>query len=503
MESTNNWFSSSIKVQIITVVGGIFSILTILTTMGILLQWRALVLERQQDNVASFARAFSVPVTDILIHSDNQQSGAEFLESQINSFMENVDDLIYTSVVNPALQIIAHSELRMFGDHIEDPHLIKAIQSVEDQTRIYYSDGKWIIEAMQPLKIGNKQWGTLILGMDATHFHSNISRTFIRYTIIAMLALGLVLTFIYLFVDRILASLNELIEEVDKTDIDQKEPLRIKSRNDEIGVLISRFGKLRKRLQDSKDELQKIHHQVYQTEKLASIGRLAAGVAHEVNNPLNGIRFCIYGIQEEPENKKQTQAYLKLINEGLEQIESVVTKLLGFSREKTSLPAEVDISEQIQIVIDLLEFRISKSNVQIVTKHEPRSRPFLIDGKLIQEIMMNLLLNSLDATGPNGQIVIQTAFIEDQFVRIRVKDNGCGIPEENLEKVFEPFFTTKETGKGTGLGLSVTMGAIKAMGGTIEIESRLNKGTIFEITLPEQTEHAEEGFEKPFIYPSS
>jgi len=240
---------------------------------------------------------------------------------------------------------------------------------------------------------------------------------------------------------------------------------------------------MKKRLEKSKIELEIAQKQIYQAEKLASIGRLASGVAHQVNNPLNGIKSCIYAIQKEPENLKQTNEYLELINEGLNNIETVVQKLLGFARQEHNHKTKIDINESIQKVINLLDYRLKDKLITLNLNFSSNLPLIEFDYFLFQEVIMNLLLNSFDAVSQNGKIDIKTEMIEDRLL-IEIKDNGIGIPKENLQKIFDPFFTTKEVGVGTGLGLSVCLNIIESYGGTISVSSIQGEETIFTVEIP-------------------
>ena len=251
-----------------------------------------------------------------------------------------------------------------------------------------------------------------------------------------------------------------------------------------IGFLYKHFALLKKRLDISKNELEQAQKQIYQAEKLASIGRLASGVAHQVNNPLNGIKSCLYAIQKEPADVPQTKEYIELINEGIENIEIVVKKLLGFARQQSTSENFIDINDSIVKVINLFEFRLREKNIDIRLNLEKELGNIKIDHHLFQEVIMNLLLNSYDAINKNGEIIISTGKIGEAQIFVQIKDNGIGISTEDLKKIFDPFFTTKEIGTGTGLGLSVCLGIIESHDGKIDVQSTENAGTTFRITLP-------------------
>ena len=170
------------------------------------------------------------------------------------------------------------------------------------------------------------------------------------------------------------------------------------------------------------------------------------------------------------------------MDEGLNHIETVVQKLLSFSRQSTTHPQPISINKEIDIVLSLLEYRLDQRRIEIIRRFKDDLPRVMADAHLIQEVFMNLLLNSFDAVGDEGQITIETG-LKGNELYCKLSDNGTGIPKDLLNNIFEPFFTTKEEGKGTGLGLAVSLGIIEAHGGKIDVKSKKGS-TTFKITLP-------------------
>jgi two-component system, NtrC family, sensor kinase len=483
------WFQSSIKLRIIVYIGSVISLLMIVISIGVLLQWRSLIISQQTENTESFARAFSIPVIETLIQTESTlPPTVSMLETHIQNFQENVDGIRYISVQDTDNNILAHSDLSFYGQRIDDPTLLQLAYTREPLTRIFPSNGGWIMETYHPLRIGEKRWGSVILGFDVTPMRDQIENSFFLLLMLTLSAILVTLGLLYYFIHKVMHSLKVLVSEVDRINLDSFEKSRLEPRTDEIGYLMDHFEMLKKRLNESKNQLASAQHQIYQAEKLASIGRLASGVAHEVNNPLNGMRFCVYNIQKDITNTEQTREYLTLINEGLAQIESVVTKLLGYSKQRPKDPEFVDISKQIWVVIDLLEYRIKEKNIAVEVDVAEDLPLIKVDPNLIQEMLMNLVLNSVDAVNHDGFIGI-SAFASSGILVIKVYDNGSGIAPDDLEHIFDPFFTTKETGKGTGLGLSVTHGIVESHNGSIRVNSEQHRFTEFEIQLPVEMHH--------------
>lgn len=486
-----NWFKASIKLRILTVIGSVVSALMIVISIMILLQWRSLIIEQQESNAKSVTRAFSIPVIETLIHAGRHgRIQEDLLENHIRNFMEHVPEIVYISIQDNSHRIIAHSNLALYNTIVPEDSRITANGTGRPLTSIFPDETHgWILETRLPLQIGEKRWGLVHIGFEAASTREKIGRAFFQLLFLTVAALAVTLGLLYFFITRVTASLRELVSEVDKIDLESDDPISLEPRTDEIGFLIEHFQMLKTRLLQSRSELERAQRQIYQAEKLASIGRLASGVAHEVNNPLNGMRFCVFSIRKDPDNRAQTEEYLNLINEGLDQIESIVTKLLGYARQRPESPEAVHLGKHIRIVLDLLEYRITQQKIRLELREDPDLPAIQADPHLIQEMLMNLLLNSLDAVQEEGVITITTGKAAENKIFLRIHDNGCGIEAKDYSVIFEPFYSTKETGKGTGLGLSVTHGIVQSHKGTITVKSEPGSWSEFTITLPIEASH--------------
>jgi signal transduction histidine kinase len=280
------------------------------------------------------------------------------------------------------------------------------------------------------------------------------------------------------------SSIERLVRAIDSIDFTSTSLVGLPQQQDEIGFFYQHFTLLQQRLEASKRDLQIAQKQVYQAEKLASIGRLASGVAHQVNNPLNGIKSCLYAIKQNPNDQKRREEYLLLINEGIDDIETVVKKLLGFARQQSTSEHLININDAIHKVINLFELRLKEKKIDIRVDCADSLGEVRIDFHLFQEVVMNLILNSYDAIENNGSITISTGVQDAGHVFMEIRDTGAGIAPDDMKKIFDPFFTTKDVGIGTGLGLSVCMGIIESHGGRIEVRSTPEVETIFKIILP-------------------
>jgi two-component system NtrC family sensor kinase len=235
------------------------------------------------------------------------------------------------------------------------------------------------------------------------------------------------------------------------------------------------------------EELEKRQEQLIQSRKIASIGTLTAGIAHEINNPINNISLILESLMEDADNM-DSQERLKLYQEAVDQADrtsEIVKNLLEFSRASQPRIERVSLEKIVDRTARLIKNELKLHNINFIK--ESGNVPFnaYLDKGGLQQVLLNLFLNAIQAMEQGGElkVVIRSADTPDE-VRIDVQDNGPGIPAAFLDRIFDPFFTTKKEGVGIGLGLSVSYNIIKKNGGRIEVQSEPNQGTCFSIYLP-------------------
>jgi signal transduction histidine kinase len=227
----------------------------------------------------------------------------------------------------------------------------------------------------------------------------------------------------------------------------------------------------------------RLEEQLRHADRLATIGQLAAGVAHEINEPLGGILGCAQLARKAPDLAKETAADLDDIITASLHAREVVKNLMLFARQTPSKKTRADLNRVVEQSMSFIEARCAKEGVDLVRDLAPDLPQPLADLSQLQQVLVNLVVNALQAMPDGGTLTVATHG-DDRSVALVVEDTGVGMSEETKERIFDPFFTTKDVGKGTGLGLSVVDGIVTAHGGSIKCESRIGGGTRFEIQLP-------------------
>lgn len=254
--------------------------------------------------------------------------------------------------------------------------------------------------------------------------------------------------------------------------------LRVKTHGSgELAVLGQSFNFMAETLHNAQQEL--LHK-----DRLASMGQLAAGVAHEVNNPLGTILLFSEALYKEtPEDSPHRDDLRMIINETT-RCKNIVADLLNFARQQEVLAQETDVHALLEQVIEEIRRQPSFEDVQIVRHFDPDLPTIQADPAQLQQVFINLLNNGAESIEGDGTITLTTRLVDGHWVEVQVSDTGSGIPEENLNRLFTPFFTTKPPGKGTGLGLSIVYGIVKMHRGQITVQSQVAHGTTFVVTLP-------------------
>lgn len=369
----------------------------------------------------------------------------------------------------------------------------------------------WYITAYEPIKnIDKKIIGILYVGMLEKPYIDITERVMSTFIIMAFLCVVLLLVILYFSTTKIT---NPLKRMVVATQVISKGNLahRVKvSSEDEIGYLAESFNQmtanletanekliewgktLEKKVEERTKELREMQAHLVQSEKLASLGKLAAGIAHEINNPLGGILIYSNLLLEDTDQDNPYHENLKKIVNEASRCKDIVKGLLEFARPKEPERALININEILESSLAIMEGQSLFQNIK-VKKSYARGLPGIVaDSAQLQQVFMNIILNATEAMDGNGVLTLTTSLDGDKkYILVEFSDTGHGIKEENMKRLFEPFYSTKEVGKGTGLGLAISYSIIQKHQGTIEVQSRVGKGSTFTVKLPvvKESEH--------------
>ena len=248
-------------------------------------------------------------------------------------------------------------------------------------------------------------------------------------------------------------------------------------------------------LKQAYGELKQLQEQLIQSEKMASLGQMSAGVAHELNNPISGIMVYLHiligDLKNNQFNSKQALKFLEESKNELTRCSKIIKSLLDFSRQSQPKLVHIDLGSILGETFQMLGYRAKLQDIKVIRHIDPELPQIRADPDQLKQVFLNLILNAIQAMPEGGRLSIRVALTDDEegitesskVVRVDVEDTGCGITKENLDKVFTPFFTTKEKGEGIGLGLAVAYGIIKRHGGDLRAESSIGKGTTFSVFL--------------------
>jgi two-component system NtrC family sensor kinase len=393
-------------------------------------------------------------------------------------------DLLYIAILDEEGKVISHNNIAEYGKVYVDSvttHTLKA-----DRTTIQRipAGEHQALDFGVPLSIGGKRWGSLKFVISLEKVEHEILSTVTNIVILTILLLITGFVIILLLTKRFIGPITQLAHTMEKARGDYLDiRVEVKGR-DELAVLGERFNSMIERIRHANEELKKTHEKLVQSEKLASIGILAAGVAHEINNPLGGIFNCIRMLKQDSSNPELRAKYLDLVNEGLDRIETTVSKLLWMSRKAEHVPVDMNIRDAVESVYSFLGYKMKKAKIAFINEVAADLR-FTFDVHDFQQLLLNLFINAIHAMENGGTLEVK-GFRRDSVVSIEVIDTGCGIEQENIGSIFDPFFTTKPTGEGTGLGLWLTYEIIRNYSGEIAVESVVGKGSRFIIRFPVQ-----------------
>jgi two-component system NtrC family sensor kinase len=306
-----------------------------------------------------------------------------------------------------------------------------------------------------------------------------------QWILVSVVAIAILLSFVLLsvllvLVEQPLQELMDTISRVRSGDLTAR--VTFAKREDDIGALGRQFNEMIETLDRNHIEIEELHRrEMLRAEHLASLGELAAGLAHEIRNPLAGIAGVVDVMSKELPNESPSRAVMGDVQNEVLHIQNILNDLLSYSRPRPPNFHPADINTTVEQAVQLARQQVLTKSIQVLYEPVPSLPKVLHDPALIQQVILNLLLNGIQAITGEGKVEVQS-LLEPDYVVLQVTDTGRGISADALTKIFKPFFTTRS--EGTGLGLSLANGIVQSHGGRIEVSSSAQKDTRFRVWLP-------------------
>lgn len=394
---------------------------------------------------------------------------------------------IFLDDIRVATNVTDASGKRAVGTMVSEEVYRQVFENGQDWLGRAFVVNDWYLSGYTRLTdIEGAPVGMLYVGILEEKFDSILRRTTVSYFLVIFLMTVISLYMATYLVNLYTRPINQVIKASAEIARGNYHQLEISpDESEEIKELEEYFNAMVKAIEERDNRLKELAEKtILRSEKLASVGRLASGIAHEINNPLTGILTYSSLLLEELKGTPYEED-LKTIKEETLRCRKIVRGLLDFARDYKPEKVSANLNVLIEEALQLLEKHVNFQNIKIIKNLDPSLPEVKVDADEFRSVINNLAVNAADAMPNGGQLTISTSFDPStNKVIIRVADTGVGISEENLKRIFEPFFTTKEKGKGTGLGLAMTYGVIKRHNGTIDVKSKVGEGTEFIIRLP-------------------
>ncbi|MGK9476362.1 ATP-binding protein [Melioribacter sp. OK-6-Me] len=459
-------------------------------------------LQSEDEKRALFiARSIANEVTPSILFEDYIS-----MQNTINSMKEIDENIFYIFITDNNKNVIVHTFKNEFPLNLINANSLSENQKSNTQLLLLKDfDREVILDVIVPILDGKV--GTVRVGLKESSIIADVQKTVnIFWLMVAVfLTVGIIGAFVFArFITNPIKTIQNTADNIDFNLIGQTEMPQIRIRKklfnkfkmlfraeDEIDILAEKFNQMILRLDKAYRDLQNAQSTIIQSEKLATVGTLTAGLAHEINNPVAGLQNCIRRIKNDPSNIEQNIKYIKMMENAVDKIERVVGNLLNFTRRQSGEFVSLTINEIVENSLLLVSHRLEKLRIS-VTKNFPADLPGIVGNKIqLEQVILNLLINAIDSIEEKSSTnshcekrLLFNAKADGDFLRLQIQDTGNGIPKKIIDKIFDPFFTTKSPGKGTGLGLSVVYSIIETHKGKIYFESEEEKGTVVNVFLP-------------------
>jgi two-component system NtrC family sensor kinase len=407
--------------------------------------------------------------------------GMQYGDKDVGTATIFLDDVrISTNVLNTEGE-------RAIGTRIAETVYHRVVETGEPWINRAFVVNDWYITAYEPIRdVTDRIIGILYVGMLEAPYADVKQRTTILFLAIALGGTIVAVGFSYVVSSKVTVPVKKLVlasREIADGNLDTQVTIRS---DRELAELAEAFNSMAAALQTRDEKLTEFAtKRIMESERLAVIGKLAADVAHELNNPLQGIvTYSNLLLEKLPAEDPSIPSIEKIIKQAT-RCTTIVRGLLDFARQRKPNKRPSDMNAVVSDCLSLVEHRAVFHNIHIVRKLGDRLLRVVVDPSQVEQVFMNLIMNAAEAMNGNGRLTVSTRLDPTgAFVEVDFTDTGHGITEENMERIFDPFFTTKEAGHGTGLGLAISYGIVKEHEGTISVVSKVGKGATFTVRFP-------------------
>lgn len=465
--------------------------LAILLTLGSSAIWGAWAWQREKnllyEKVMSegeiLVTTMAIPIINALLYEEMgiiREGG--LLDNFVSEIMaiEHIHPL-YAMVLDQNGRVLAHNRFAEFGNLYDDEITRRILSGDGFVNHTLKINGLPASDLGIPLAIAGKRWGCLRVGVSLVPLHDELYALTGRILIFAgLFSAGALVVFwvVGTWLARPIQALTRQMEQVGQSTL--PEPFH-KTRRDEIGQLQKSFAAMLERLRHSEEERNKSMARLVESERIAAVGHMVSGVAHEINNPLAGIEGALY--QMEQKGSPGVERYTALVRQSIERIGRIVGQLLDLSRVGAVTMEPVDSREFFKELTLFAKMALSGRGSTLDALDQCPQRCLVLDRDKIHQVILNLVINAADAMDDKGQITLRS-WVSDNHYCISVSDQGPGIAPELRGRIFETFFTTKDPGKGTGMGLALSRSIAESHGGTLYLESGDFVGATFVLKTP-------------------
>ncbi len=410
---------------------------------------------------------------------------------------------IFQNDVRISTNVTTASGERAVGTLVSDEVYQAVCQRGESWRDRAFVVSDWYISGYEPIRnYRGDVVGILYVGVLEQAFTSTRDRVILSFFGIATLGFILIIAITYYEISRITRPVGEMVAATRHIAAGRFNHEVQPSSTGEIALLAESFNTmlhslrqmkadleewartLEQKVKERTDELVAMQAQVVQSQRLASLGQLSAGVAHEINNPLGAVMaltwLCLEDLKKDDPNRENLEEVLRQA----ERCRDIVKGLLDFSRQSTVNTEPVEVNRVLNDTLSLLGRQAMFFNIEVVRDLDPDLPPVMADRSQLQQVFVNILVNAAHAMNEKGTVTVVTRAAGTHFLEIQISDTGCGIPTGKIDQIFDPFFTTKDADQGTGLGLSIAYGIVASHGGTISVASEAGHGSTFTVRLP-------------------